>query len=223
MDPLANPLWSSLTTVHHSFAIASHGVLRFPAEVAPFVAIEEAGPIAAAALEALVGDEPAYILGPRAELPAGWQLDSLGTIVQMICEAPIGVTDDADIALLGDTDRTAVLDLAALVYPHYFRPRTTELGRYHGIRGDGRLDAMIGERMALPNLREISAVCTHPSCTSRGLARRLLAFASNDLLARGETPFLHVSPQNTRALALYERNGYRRRIDVPFWRVARAA
>lgn len=221
MDALANPFWSALTTVHARFAIASHGLLRFPADVAPFAAIEAAGPIAREALEKLIGDEIVYMVGPKPELPAGWQLESLGVIVQMICEAPIP-GGDGDIALLGESDRGAILDLAALVYPHYFRPRTTELGRYHGIRGDGRLDAMIGERMALPGLREISAVCTHPSATSRGLARKLLAFASNDLLARGETPFLHVSPQNTRALSLYERNGYRRRIDVPFWRVARA-
>jgi predicted GNAT family acetyltransferase len=74
----------------------------------------------------------------------------------------------------------------------------------------------------MPGLREISAVCTHPERAGRGLARRLLAFASNDLLARGETPFLHVSPANTRAWQLYEKNRYRHRIDVPFWSLRRA-
>jgi GNAT superfamily N-acetyltransferase len=81
---------------------------------------------------------------------------------------------------------------------------------------------MIGERMAMPGLREISAVCTHPAAVGRGLARRLLAHASNEIFARGETPFLHVSPANTRAVQLYEQNHYRRRIDVPFWSLQRA-
>ena len=162
------------------------------------------------------------MLGPRPALPAGWLVEGLGVIVQMVCEAPLAVPAGPPVVALGDPDRSAVLELAALVYPHYFRPRTVELGRYHGVHGDERLDAMIGERMAMPGFREISAVCTHPACVGRGLARRLLAHASNEIFARGETPFLHVSPANERAVRLYEQNGYRRRIDVPFWSIRRA-
>jgi ribosomal protein S18 acetylase RimI-like enzyme len=252
MNALDNPVWSSLTTVHQQFALERDGLVRYPRDVAPFLSMRETGPVAPAALEALVDDsEQAYMLGPRPELPAGWRLEGLGSIVQMVCYAPLveplgvqpsearlvgavgvgssGVPSGARripcppiAALVTDRERSLVLDLAALVYPHYFRPRTTELGRYHGILGTDRLDAMIGERMAMPGYREISAVCTHPECVGRGHARRLLAFASNDLLARGETPFLHVSPTNDRAVRLYEQNGYRRRTDVPFWSVRRS-
>jgi ribosomal protein S18 acetylase RimI-like enzyme len=218
MNALDNPLFSSLTTVHRRFAIEAHGLVRFPPEVAPFLAIEKAGAIDPRALDTLVR-EPAFMLGPRPELPAGWQLEDLGVIVQMVCETPLPVPPGGPVETFGDADRGAVLELAMLVYPHYFRPRTIELGRYIGMRGDGRIIAMVGERMAMPGLREVSAVCTHPSSVGRGLARRLLATASNDIFARGETPFLHVSPRNTRAVSLYEQNGYRRRIDVPFWGV----
>jgi GNAT superfamily N-acetyltransferase len=217
---LDNPVWGSLTTVHRDFAYAAEGVLRYRPEVAPFVAIAEAGLVARGALEELVGGEAAYMLGPRPVLPAGWRLEELGVIVQMICEAPQVVPPGPPIVELAD--RSPVLELAALVYPHYVRPRTMDLGRYHGVIGPGRLDAMIGERMAMPGLREISAVCTHPACVGRGLARRLLAHASNAMLERGETPFLHVSPTNERAVQLYEQNGYRRRIDVPFYAVTRS-
>jgi predicted GNAT family acetyltransferase len=54
-----------------------------------------------------------------------------------------------------------------------------------------------------------------------GLARRLLAFLSLDLVARGVTPFLHVSPGNLRALRLYEQAGWRTRAMIPFWSLRR--
>jgi GNAT superfamily N-acetyltransferase len=222
MRALDNPVWSSLTTTHRRFAVAHGGALRFPPEVAPFLAIEAAGPLAPATLDVLVG-EPVFLLGPEVRVPTGWRLENLGTILQMVCDRPLAVPPGPPIALLDEARRPAILELAALVYPHYVRPRTPELGRYHGIAGDGRLDAMIGERMAMSGLREISAVCTRPSAVGRGLARRLLAHASNAIFAQGEAPFLHVSPANTRAVQLYEQNGYRRRIDVPFWSLQRAS
>jgi len=112
--------------------------------------------------------------------------------------------------------------LTALVYPHYFRLRTMELGRYFGIYQGGRLAAIIGERLGMDAYQEISAVCTHPDFSARGYARRLLALLSNDNLERGRTPFLHVSHQNHRAKLLYEQTGYRHRRDIDFWSLCRA-
>jgi GNAT superfamily N-acetyltransferase len=214
MDGLDNPFWTSLATVHRAHAIAIDNVLRFPADLAPFIAIAEPGPISEAALADLRG--PIYLLGPRPTLPVGYHLEDLGVITQMVCDERPPIPDGPPIRSL--TDHEPIRTLAALVYPHFFRHRTAELGRYHGI---GDLEAMIGERMALPGLREVSAVCTHPDHTGRGLARRLLAFASNAIFDAGEQPFLQVSPTNTRAIALYERNGYRKTRDLPFFSVRR--
>lgn len=218
MSALDNPIWSSLTTTHARFAVAHGEALRFPPEVAPFIGAERG--LDPAVLDTLVST-PSFLLGPAIEVPAPFVVEYLGTIVQMVCERPLEVPDGPPIDLLGDAHRD-VLELAALVYPHYFRSRTQELGRYHGIVGPTGLDAMIGERMAMTGLREISAVCTHPRAIGRGLARRLLAHASNAIFAEGETPFLHVSGANTRALQLYEQNGYRKRIDIAFWSLRRA-
>ena len=96
------------------------------------------------------------------------------------------------------------------------------MGRYFGIFEDGRLAAMIGERLGSADTREMSAICTHPDFAGRGHARRLTAMLTNDTLARGSLPFLHVSYANTRAKALYERIGYRLRRDIPFWSLRRA-
>ncbi len=221
--PLDNPLWSSLTTLHRAHARGAGDLLRYPADVAPFLATSAAGQPGAAALDELIAaDETVFLVGPRPALPRGWRLDDHGSILQMVCaRAPTAAADPA-IVPLGERDRPAVLALAALVYPHYFRPRTMELGRYFGIFDGGALAAMIGERMGMPGWREISAVCTHPDFTGRGLARRLLAFLGGDIAARGDTPFLHVSPGNERAVRLYEQNGFRVRMAIAFAALRRA-
>ena len=118
--------------------------------------------------------------------------------------------------------RADVLELTALVYPHYFRPRTMAMGRYFGIFQGKRLAAMIGERLGTDAHTELSAICTHPDFLGRGYARRLIALLGNDNLARGRLPFLHVSLENSRALELYERIGYRHRPRIGFWSLRRA-
>jgi ribosomal protein S18 acetylase RimI-like enzyme len=217
--PLDNPLWSSLTTLHRAHAHGTPHLLRYPAEVAPFVATTGAGD--AALGEIVAPGEIVFFVGPRAGAPAGWRADDLGVILQMVSGEPIAEVPGPPIALLGERERAHVLELAALVYPHYFRPRTPELGRYFGIFDGGTLAAMIGERMGFPGYREISAVCTHPDFVGRGLARRLLAYLTTDIAAHGDTPFLHVSPANTRAVQLYEANGYRTRTAIAFASVTR--
>lgn len=222
MDALDNPFWASLSTLHGGLAGEVDGVRAYPPDVAPFLAIREPGSLSPRALDALVpAGQTALLLGPRPEVPAGWQREDFGTLFQMVCAAPLAESDGPAIVLLDERYRPAVLGLAALVYPHYFRPRTPELGRYFGILDGDHLVAMIGERAGMPGFREISAVCTHPDHIGRGLARRLLAHLANDLLTRDETPFLHVSPANDRAWQLYERSGFLRRYDIPFWAVRR--
>ena len=140
----------------------------------------------------------------------------------MVCTTPLDVVDGPEAIELGQAHREDVLALTALVYPHYFRPRTMDLGRYFGIYRDGRLAAIIGERLGMDDMREMSAICTHPDYLGRGYARRLTALLTNDTLARGHLPFLHVSQKNLRAKQLYERMGYRLRRTIPFWSLRRA-
>ncbi len=162
-----------------------------------------------------------FLLGPTPAVPQGWRLEKLAMLAQMVCAAPMAEVDGPEIIALSEVHRADVLELTALVYPHYFRPRTMDLGRYFGMYQDGRLAAIIGERMGMDDWQEISAVCTHPDFNGRGYARRLLVWLSNDTLARGRTPFLHVSQDNHRAIGLYEQNGYRVRREIPFWSLRR--
>ena len=115
---------------------------------------------------------------------------------------------------LGDADAADMLALARLTEPGPFLERTHTMGRFLGIRIEGRLAAMAGERMRFPGYTEVSGVCTHPDFRGRGLARRLSAAAAVAIEARGERPFLHAWRSNRSAIALYESLGFELRAEV---------
>lgn len=220
---LDNPFWTSLRSRHRTLAQCVGDAARYPAEFAPFLGVASADADVAAAIASLVGPgESVYLLGVVPKQPDQWRLVAYPPLAQMICLAAIPLVDGPPVIELSEAHRADVLALTALVYPHYFRPRTTELGRYFGIYQDGRLAAMIGERLGTDAYQEISAVCTHPDFSGRGYARRLIALLSNDNFERGRTPFLHVSHQNHRAKLLYEQIGYRHRRYIGFWSLYRS-
>lgn len=221
---LDNPFFAALDGIHRGIALRRGDVARYPADFAPFLGVAHADVEVGDAFDALVpeGDEALLLGVAPARMPPGWTLEPFADLAQMACAGPLGEVDGPEILELDERHRDDVLALVALVYPHYFRPRTMQLGRYFGIYEDGRLAAMIGERLGTPHAREMSAICTHPDFLGRGHARRLTAFLANDTLRGGRLPFLHVSHANTRAKQLYERSGWRIRRDIPFWRLARA-
>ena len=222
IQDLDNPFWCSLRTRHRGIALFADDVARYPADFAPFLGVSHAHARVDDALEALVAPgESVYLLGVLPSVPAGWQCEAFRPLAQMTCTRPLAVADGPRIVEMGPGQRLDALALTSLVYPHYFRERTMELGRYFGIYHGRQLAAMIGERLGTGDTREMSAICTHPAFTGRGYARRLTAMLGNDNLERGLTPFLHVSQENTRALKLYEDLGYRHRCDIGFWSLQR--
>lgn len=219
---LDNPIWSSLQTIHGHLARAHGNAARYPADHAPFLGVRPGHDEAGDACDALIAaGETVYLLGVAPRVSSGWQREGFGPLAQMVCDAALPLPEGPDIVALDEAHRGDVLALTARVYPHYFRARTMAMGRYFGIYQQGRLAAMIGERLGTADCREMSAICTHPDFTGRGYARRLTAWLGNDCLQRGVQPFLHVSHENQRAKALYERMGYRLRRDIAFWALRR--
>ena len=222
-DTLDNPFWSALDSIHRGIALRAGDVARYPADHAPFLGVASAAVRVGDAFERLVAPgEAVYLLGVVPTVPVGWALQAFRPLAQMVCDAPLASVDGPEIVPLGEAQRADVLALTALVYPHYFRPCTMDMGRYFGIYEQGRLAAMIGERLGSDATREMSAICTHPDFNGCGYARRLTVWLTNDTLARGVQPFLHVSHENPRAKQLYEQLGYRVRRDIGFWSLRRA-
>jgi predicted GNAT family acetyltransferase len=109
-----------------------------------------------------------------------------------------------------------ILDLVARTEPGPYLPRTVEMGTYLGIRHDGRLVALAGERLHPPGWTEISAVCTDPDHRGRGLATRLVRAVAAGIRERGDHPFLHAAATNTTAIRLYESIGFTLRARTVF-------
>jgi len=219
---LDNPIWSSLTTKHASFAVVQGSACRYPPQVAPFAAVRAGDANALPQLEGLInGGESVYLVGLAPEFAAGWRVESAFPIPQLVCSKPAVVRSGPDAVPLTEANRSDMLALTALVFPGFFRARTVEMGRYIGIYHGRVLAAMAGERMRMDGYQEISAVCTHPEFIGRGYAQRLVALLVNAVLERGDTPFLHTHRDNARALALYDHLGFKIRTEVTLWSVTR--
>ncbi|GMA85333.1 hypothetical protein GCM10025868_05830 [Angustibacter aerolatus] len=123
---------------------------------------------------------------------------------------------DPDAVRLTAADVPEMLALVERTRPGPFLPRTIEMGTYLGVRREGRLVAMAGERLHPPGWTEISAVCTDESARGQGLATRLVLAVAHGIRERGETPFLHAAGDNTNAIRLYESLGFRLRRRTTF-------
>lgn len=224
LHPLDNPMWHALTTRQRAFAIGAGHARRYAPLVAPFAAVEAATVRADRDLAAIVPvGESVIIVGAAPVLSPAWRVLDNGVVIQMVCDEPPPppARPDAPWTKLGARHLPAMLDLTALVYPEYFRERTSELGPYIGIHQGDRLAAMAGERLATDSGIEISAVCTHPQFTGRGFAALLLTILARDIAARGALPFLHVSDRNERAIEIYRRTGFRERTRLGLWKLLR--
>jgi ribosomal protein S18 acetylase RimI-like enzyme len=220
--PLDNPARAALTGPQAHLAEWNGQAARYPADVSPFWGLpDEPGAAAWRDAAALAG--PGQLVATAvvdAVPPAGWKVSLDIPGVQLTAEALAG-QPDGEAVPLGPADAAEMLALVAATQPGPFELRTVELGGYLGIRRDGRLVAMAGERMRPPGWAEISAVCTAADYRGQGLGTRLVLAVAAGIRDRGETPFLHTAATNLNAIRLYEALGFTWRRAVMF-RVMRA-
>ncbi|MEV0272209.1 GNAT family N-acetyltransferase [Hamadaea sp. NPDC050747] len=221
VHPLDDPVRSALSGPHAHLAQERGRILRYPPDVLRFIAIPDpATPTDWADVAALVGPDQFPVAGVVVLPPAGWQVTGVGPGLQLVTDGdhprlpPGGLSDD-DVVRLGPAD---LPEIVAFVARHrngrVFLPRTLELGVYFGIRREGALVAMAGERLRPVGWTEISAVCTDPDHRRQGLAARLLRVLLSGIHGRGENAFLHVAEDNVAALGLYEQFGFRLRRPI---------
>lgn len=205
---LDNAAWAALTGPHAHLAERVGRAARYPADVSPFTALADPDdPRSWEDLAELVGPGTVTPVTAVRTVPDGWTIEQGGDGAQLTATA-LRSEPAPDAVHLGPSDVPEILELIALTRPGPFLPRTVELGTYLGIRKDGRLIALAGERLRPPGWTEISAVCTHPEHRGRGLATRLVRAVAAGIRDRGDTPFLHAAAENTNAIRLYESIGF---------------
>ncbi|MEV6286599.1 GNAT family N-acetyltransferase [Kribbella sp. NPDC051770] len=206
---LLNPAFESLSGAHSSVAEVLGNVRVYPADMAPFLGLPDAATPQdwADAAELIGPGRVVAIKHPDLVVPESFTVDAAIDLVQFVAPPGLGAADP-ELVELGPADVPEMLDLVARTDPGPFRKRTVELGRYLGLRENGVLIAMAGERYRISGHTEISAVCTHPDHRGRGLATRLIRAVAAGIEQRGDRPFLHTGTANRSAIRVYEHLGF---------------
>lgn len=215
MSALDRPVWASLQH-QPQWGYGDERARRFRADINRFAATPDESAASLRALAELVqpGEDAVFLAQvPSIVVPPGLEAVKEALGVQMVARRLLPLEDDG-LRVLGDADAADMLALATLTEPGPFLARTHTMGRFIGVRIEGRLAAMAGERMRFPGHVEVSGVCTHPDFRGQGLARRLSAAVTADLQRRGEQPFLHAWVTNTAAISLYKSLGFEVRATV---------
>ena len=127
--------------------------------------------------------------------------------------------DHKNIVSLGNSNIEEMIELTQLTHPGPFKKSTIGFGHYEGVFEDGKLIAMAGQRLHPDQYAEISAVCTHPDYTKKGLASQLILSQVYRMLSSSQIPFLHVLSDNAKAIQLYYHLGFVKRSDINIYLV----
>lgn len=222
---LDRPAWTSLVSRHRTHSEGGVTAKRYPPSVVPFAASRDDSPESLEALAALVGPDDSAVLlqADDVRLPVGLHVTARFEGVQMLAQRPMKTFEDRRIERLGWADAEEMLALASLTQPGPFTLRALDIGRFWGIRENGKLVAMAGERMAQSGYVELSGVCSHPDVRGRGLARLLSCYVAGQISERGDAPYLHAIASNEIAIRLYESIGFVVRTEVHIAMIRRAA
>lgn len=223
--PLDRPAWSALASRHAGLSQGGEDARRYAAGLPPFIAARDDSAAALAAFGDLVtpGEGLFLLQADDIVLPDGIVATLTADAVQLVAERPLAAPADDRVVTLGLADAADMLALAELTRPGPFTMDALKLGRFWGMRIDGRLAAMAGERMKQDGFTEVSGVCTHPDFRGQGLAKLLSLVVAGEVFGRGEVPYLHAYLANGAAVGLYEGIGFKVRARMNVARVERLA
>lgn len=217
-----NPVWHALSGPHRHLARAEGSACRYPADVAPFAAIDAPSAAACAQLRSLLEPgESVWIVDYGPTAPGLAVVDAL-ECVQMVLPNSVEVGAPLrEVLPLTAAHAHEMVALTNVAFPGFFRPATHRMGSYFGVRMRGELLAMGGERLLLPGHTEMSAICTHPEHRGEGLATDVIRRLARLHRRAGLVSWLHVGAPNRRAIDLYTGLGFERVRSLMFHCITR--
>ncbi len=207
--PLDNQLWHCLTGRMAQHSVGSGEVRMFrPARDQAKLAggIARVTPENLSALAALVTPGSTFILHSAEPIGGTAELESIDChpLLQMVANRFTPVDHAVPVTELSPADLPAMSRLIDIAKPGPLLPGAFVLGRFVGITDGEELVAIAGDRIQLPGYREVCTVCSHPKVRGRGYARIVSSVVAEAIVARGETPYLMVLPDNAAAVGLYK-------------------
>lgn len=216
---LDNPVWEALGSRQAELNIGKDPLRFFPSDVSPFIGMEQWDQDAQQHLLANMpeGRSLSVMIAAPVHLLDEWEVIVSIPLYQMVCNSFIPFRQEGlTIRETGMADVPSMTDLTARTKPGPFFRRTIEMGRYFGLFDGDTLASMAGERLKLPGYTEVSAICTEPAYLGRGHASAITSVVCETIIGNGDTPFLHVRADNTRAINVYKKLGFEVRADVFF-------
>jgi predicted GNAT family acetyltransferase len=219
----ANPAWHALQTRHCHFAVSAGDACRYPADVAPFAAVATPSTLALQQLHSLLTPgESVWLIGESYPHISPLSFEkSLKCLQMMVPEEIPPPSLSVEIVPLSNANAPEMVALTNLAFPGFFRSRTCEMGSYFGVRSNGELIAMGGERLMLDGYPEISGICTHPEHRGKGYAASLIWHLARNHRRNGLVSWLHVSAENQHAIELYRKLGFTVARKVTLHRIRR--
>jgi ribosomal protein S18 acetylase RimI-like enzyme len=217
---LDNPVYHALLSADAHLGSGTTDVRYFDEEVSPFIGIRDGYRKGFDDLYDMLprGRKILYATPGQIEDQRGWQLVVAIEGLQFVLDNRKTTVDcKIPLVLLQSKHVEQMIALTFLTKPGPFGKRTIEFGHYYGIFEGEQLAAMTGQRLHVSHYSEISAVCTHPQHLGKGYAGNLMLHQMDLILESEQIPYLHVRADNERAIALYERLGFKIRGPMNFY------
>jgi len=119
---------------------------------------------------------------------------------------------EGDCVRLSRAHSSQLAELYALGGGIAFGPAQVEEGAFYGVLADGQLIAAAGTHLVSPayGVAAVGNIFTHPNHRRRGYGTACTSQVVEELLAQGLDVVLNVNRENTEAIGIYERLGFRR-------------
>src|ERR1044072_7244652 len=159
--PLDRPGWGALTTRPAALAEGDARAVRLMRDYGVFAAAADASTESLSALTRLIPEgDTFWLVETDPALPPGAVIRKQALCHQMVADALTSAEPPSfEIVPLGEADAPEMFARGGVTKPGPYNERTHRLGDFVGVKRDGRLVAMAGERMRPAGFTEVSGVC----------------------------------------------------------------